>query len=282
MAFRWTDWSWEPGIVAPLALSLWLYVRGALRLRRRAPGADGIRRWRVWCFAVGWTITALALVSPLHEWSEQLFSAHMIQHELLMVLAAPLLVLGRPLVPMVWGVERPLRPWIGSVARVRAVRRTWRAMTTPFAAWLLFAAAVWIWHAPPLFQATLASEVVHAAQHASFFFTALLFWWALLDDRPGRPTGGAGVLYVFTTAAHTGALGALITFSRVAWYPTYGASTVRWGLTPLEDQQLAGLIMWIPGSLPLLAACLWLFARWIQASDASSSAVAAPAAARVG
>jgi len=137
-------------------------------------------------------------------------------------------------------------------------------VSLPVVAWILHAAAIWIWHAPPLFQATLHSETVHTAQHLSFLFTGLLFWWALLRGTENRRGRVAGVLYLFTTALHTNLLGALLTFSRRVWYPIYGASTAPWGLTPLEDQQLAGLIMWIPAGIAYLVAALALIARVLR------------------
>jgi len=129
---------------------------------------------------------------------------------------------------------------------------------------------------PRLFEMTLESSVVHALQHASFLLTALLFWWALLHGRHGRDAGpraagyGAAVFYLFTTAVHTSALGALLTFSPTLWYPAYGSSAATWGFTPLEDQQLAGLMMWIPGSVGYLIAALALLAAALRAAELRS------------
>ncbi|MDT7604479.1 MAG: putative rane protein, partial [Acidobacteriota bacterium] len=117
------------------------------------------------------------------------------------------------------------------------------------------------------FQATLRSEWVHTAQHLSFLVSALLFWWALVHGRQGLMGYGAGVLYMFTTMVHSGLLGALITFAGTVWYPAYGGLTASWGLTPLEDQQLGGLIMWIPAGLVYIVAGLALFAGWLRESE---------------
>ena len=108
---------------------------------------------------------------------------------------------------------------------------------------------LWTWHVPVLFQATLDSEFVHALQHASFLFSALLFWWAILHGRVRAVGFGVAVLYMFTTALHSGLLGALLTLAGTVWYPIYDSTTASWGLTPLQDQQLGGLIMWIPAGL---------------------------------
>lgn len=260
-------WEWAPGIVLSLALSALLYALGVCRLWRNAGAGHGVRSWQAACFASGWTVVALSLVSPLHELSEQLFSAHMVQHELLMAVGAPLLVLGRPLVPMLWALPLRLRIRIGGVAHVASVRQLCRSVTSPLAAWAIQAAVLWIWHALPLFQATLHNDGAHALQHACFLAASLLFWWALVHGGHGRLGHGAAVIYVFTTAIHTSALGALLTFSHRVWYPAYGPTAATWGLTALADQQLAGLIMWIPASLPYLGACLWLLASWINESE---------------
>jgi len=266
----WEGWDWAPAIVLPLAGSGILYARGVRELWREHAGR-GVERWEASSFAVGWVVAALALVSPLHALSEQLFLAHMLQHELLMAVAAPLLVLGQPLVPSLWGLPREGRHRVGAFMRHPMVHATSRSLGKPLGAFALHALAIWLWHAPALFQATLESDIVHALQHVSFLGTALLFWWSILHARvtPGaaRGTGfGLAVLLLFATTLHTGALGALLTFSRTLWYPAYGSAAASWGLTALEDQQLAGLLMWIPASVSYLVAALWLFARWLRES----------------
>jgi cytochrome c2 len=135
-------------------------------------------------------------------------------------------------------------------------------------AWALHAIALWIWHAPPLFQATLQSDLIHTLQHLSFLLSALLFWWAVLHNGRDRVGYGAATLYVFTTSIHSGALGALLTFSSTLWYPAYHVSPLAWGLTPVEDQQLGGLLMWIPAGLVYLFAGLALIAGWLRQTEA--------------
>jgi putative membrane protein len=267
----WTAWDWEPGIAVPLAIAAFLYARG-LRLLWDEHVGRGIRVWEASCFAAGWLIAVLALLSPLHALSEQLFVAHMVQHELLMAVAAPLLVVGRPLVPMLWALPSRARRRVGGITRRKAVRGVWRTVTQPLVAFLLHGAAIWIWHAPALYQATLTNDAVHAAQHLSFLGTALLFWWTIIHahapgGRARAVSFGAAVLLLFGTALHSGALGALLTFSRTLWYPAYGSAARAWGLTPFEDQQLAGLVMWIPATFAYLVAALFLFAAWLRASE---------------
>jgi putative membrane protein len=255
----WQAWSFDPGIVIPLALTAILYTRGARSSR-------GVSARQFACFWTGWMFLVVSLISPLHELGEALFSAHMAQHEILMLAAAPLLVLSRPLVPMLWGLPMKTRKGLGQWSKRAAVQGTWRFLTRPMTAWWIHAVALWLWHAPHLFQATLENEWIHSAQHLSFFGSALLFWWSLFYAH-GRASYGASFLYVFTTAIHTSILGALLTFARTVWYPGYELTTKAWGLTPLEDQQIGGLIMWVPAGVVYLLAGLALFALWLRESE---------------
>jgi putative membrane protein len=263
----WTAWSFEPWVVAPMAIAMWLYARGVRRLRRggepKAAALYARGSWRVRAFWWGMAGLAAALVSPIDALGGVLFSGHMLQHELLMLVAAPLLVAGRPRVPFLWGL--PGR-WAQAGAPLlrHAPRRLWAAITTPFAAWTLHGLALWIWHLPVLYEATLRSDLVHTLQHSSFFGSTVLFWWALLEHRSGRAAYGLGFLYVFTTAVHSSILGALLTFAPTVWYPTYAATTAAWGLTPLEDQQLGGLLMWVPAGVLYVISALFLFTAWMH------------------
>jgi putative membrane protein len=215
-------------------------------------------------FGAGWLLLVIGLISPLHRLGEVLFSAHMAQHELLMAAAAPLLVLGRPIVAFVWAVPPSWRRTAGSWSAARPVREVWSTLTRPLVAWTLHAIAIWLWHAPPLYQATIASDAIHTLQHLSFLGTGLLFWWSLFRGRQGRLGTPFAVVYLFTTAVHTSLLGALLTFSSRLWYPLYASSTSVWGLTPLEDQQLAGVIMWVPAGLAYVLATLAIAGSWLR------------------
>jgi putative membrane protein len=190
----------------------------------------------------------------------------MVQHEFLMIVAAPMLVLGRPLGVWVWSLPAGWRRRTGAATRNAAVSAAWDALTRPLNAWLLHFAALWMWHVPATFQAGLASNGVHALQHASFLFSALLFWWAVLGRQGGAHGRGGAIVYLFTTMMHTGALGAMFTMSETIWYPFYGSKAQAFGLSALEDQQLGGLIMWIPGGLAYVAAGLVLCGRWLARS----------------
>jgi putative membrane protein len=259
------DWAWDPGIALPLLTTAALYGVGAHQLWSRGR-RRGVRPWEVASFVSGCAVLVIALLSPLHEASEQLFAAHMIQHELLMVIAAPLLIVGKPGVVLLWGFPLRVRHIIGNLARSNSWRRLWQPLTRPFDAWLLHAAAIWCWHVPVLFQAALRNEAVHALQHLSFLGSALLFWWAIVHPRR-RAALGLSIVYLFTTAIHTAILGALMTFAHTPWYPEYASRAAAWGFSPLEDQQLAGLLMWVPASFVYLVAALVILWRWLRESE---------------
>jgi cytochrome c oxidase assembly factor CtaG len=257
-------WEFEPGVVIPLAVSAVWYGIGVVRMWRAAGIGRGVRRWEAACFAAGWLALVVGLVSPLHPWGSMLFSAHMVQHEVLMLVGAPLLVLGRPLVAFLKALPPAGARAAASWTRNPAWRAFWHWITNPFVAWVIHAVVLWVWHIPALFDATNGNDVIHALQHLSFVLSALLFWWAVMVGRH-RATGyGAAVLYVFTTAMHSGLLGALITLAPSVWYPSYLKTTGFWGLTPLEDQQLGGLVMWAPACLTYIVAGLALFAGWMR------------------
>ena len=269
-------WTFEPGVLIPIVGSSVLYSLGVYRLWRASQ--KSVRKSDIIYFALGWSALVLALVSPVHAWGSVLFSAHMTQHELLMLVAAPLLVLGRPIVPFLWALPRSWAITLARWSKVGLWEKTWRTISNPVVAWIIHAVVLWAWHAPVLFQATLENESIHALQHAGFLFSALLFWWAVIHGRQRALGFGLAVLYMFTTALHSGLLGALLTFANSVWYPGYAGRTAAWGLTPLEDQQIGGLIMWIPAGLVYIAAGLALFAGWLRESGARarSFAVAAP------
>lgn len=250
-------WTLDPWIVVPLALAALLFARGWLRLHARSGQGSASLRRRARRFAVGWAVLAAALVSPLHEAGERSFAAHMFEHELLMLVAAPLLVLAEPLAVMLWAFGPAGRRALA--AAVPLVAAPWRWLTGPVTATLMQAAALWLWHAPALFDRALASEGWHVAQHFSFLATALLFWTAMLRR---RTPAGIAALCLVATAIVSGALGALMAFATSPWYAGYASlGMAPFGLTPAEDQQLAGLLMWVPGGLVHAGAALVLMRR---------------------
>lgn len=256
-------WNADPWVIGGMLFSGFLYARGLTRLWDNAGVGAGVPTWRSLCFAGGMAALGVALLSPVDTMGSDLFSMHMVQHELLMLIAAPLLVLGQPLVVFLWAFRSNARKRIGQWTRMPAIRTTWNTLTMPFPAWMLHALILWGWHFPALFQAGLASDAVHTIQHLSFLVSALLFWAALIGTSAHLRAGSA-VMYILTTLIHTGMLGALLTFSTRIWYPIYEGRTEAWGLTVLEDQQLGGLIMWVPAGFVLLLAGMLVAAKLIM------------------
>jgi len=212
-------------------------------------------------FALGWGALAIALVSPIDEYADRSFALHMVQHELLMVVAAPLIVLGRPLEAFAWGSPRSVIAACASFARTRPARALWQMLTGSLSAWIVHAVALWTWHVPLFFKAALLSLPLHALQHTCFLVSALGFWWSTVGTREHAP-GGSSVASLFTTMLHTSALGALLTFAPTAWYTLADASA--FGLSPVEDQQLGGLVMWIPGGTAYMIAGLAIVRAWLR------------------
>jgi putative membrane protein len=260
-------WEFDLGVVIPLVISGIWYLVGICRLWSAAGVGRGIQGWQASCFLAGWMALVIALVSPLHQWGNALFSVHMVQHELLMLVCAPLLVVSQPIVAMFKAVPISWSRLLTGLSKQTWFAKSWHWLTHPLCAWLVHAAVLWLWHIPALFDATLKSDLIHALQHLSFLLSALLFWWAVLCREPWRASLGISVLYMFTTAIHSGFLGALITFATTAWYPGYFERTQSWRLTPLEDQQLGGLVMWVPACSIYIAVGLATFVVWLKRSE---------------
>lgn len=257
-------WNFAPWLLALLALSAVGYGAGLRRLWRNAGGARGVSAPQAACFALGWLTLVVALVSPVDAAGGHLFSMHMVQHELLMVLAAPLLVLGRPLATWTWALAPAQRRAVGRFFGSRGWSGAWGALTDPLGAFALHAIALWAWHLPAAFDAALAHEGWHIAQHVSFLGTALFFWWSVLGHDPrGRYGPGHSAASLFATMMHTGALGALLSLAPHPWYAPYVATTLALGLDPAQDQQLGGLVMWVPAGLVYVAAALWVLGRML-------------------
>ena len=265
------QWPWEPLTVALLLVSLAVYTRGVRALWRRAGQGAGIARWEAAAFVLGTLSLAAALLSPLTWLSSILFAAHMTQHEILMLVSAPLLVFGKPLLAFLWALAPPRRESLGRWSRGRRVRQAWHAMTGPLLVFLLHAAALWVWHVPLLYEAALESGLVHAVQHLLFVGTAALFWWGMVHGRYGRIGYGVAVLYVFLTALHSSILGALMAIAPGVWYSSHAQAARAWGFDALLDQQLAGLLMWIPSGVVFIVFGLALLAAWLGESERRAS-----------
>lgn len=254
-------WTLDPWLVVPLALLLLVYLVGAARLAHRS----SVRRGRL-LFLSGWAVLTLALLSPLHEGGELSFTLHMIEHELIMLVATLLLAASSAGGTLAWGLPRPLRHALGGTW-TRPLVQLWKGLTEPVTATLLQAVAMWAWHVPALFDRALQFSGWHIAQHLSFIATSLIFWWAMLHPRGGRAGYGMSAACLFVTSLVGGALGALMAFAQSPWYAPYAAMGMSGiGLDPVADQQLAGLLMWIPGGLVHAAAALVLLYRWLKPS----------------
>jgi putative membrane protein len=209
------------------------------------------------CIA-GLAVIAVAQLSPVETASHQWFAAHMIQHLLLMLIAAPLVVLGRANLLLLGALPPEWRP-----AVLRFGRRL-RGLRHPVVTWLLFAAALWGWHLPGPYQAALRSSWLHLAEHVSFFGTAVLWWASVLGRR--RLAHAPAMAFVFTTMLHASWFAALLTFSPRVLYPFYAVQRFA-GVTPLQDQQLAGVLMWVPPGILYVSVIVVLFFQWFAAID---------------
>ena len=255
----WNAWNWNPLVGGFLALVGWRYMDGVWRLWRRAGAGRGVHQWQVAAFWSSVIVLFIALISPIDIWSTTSLSMHMIQHLLLMVLAPSLMVLGLPpiarisMLPMPWR-----RDFVHWWHRQHFLKQAWKWLTAPFTTWGLYALVLWIWHLPSLYEAAVVNPIVHMIEHSSFFGTALLFWWAIAQHRV------LGIFLVFTTAIHSSILGALMTFSDQVWYPLYGS---------FQDQQLAGLIMWMSGGSVFLVAGLLLLWQWLYEMEKNDAKI---------
>ena len=225
------------GLGALVLFVFWLgYSTGAFRVR------PALTRWLL--FQGATLIAVVSVLGPLDELAETSAAAHMTQHMLMMVVIAPL-----------WVLAQPLPQW--AAVGGRPVIRLWtpllRVVRDPLPAAALHAAVIWVWHAPKLYVLALENPWWHLIEHACFLLTASLFWWSVLRSSPG--TAPRTLLALLFTLMHTGFLGALLTFANV---PLYGEAR------SLQSQQLAGLIMWVLGGLPYLAAAFWCGHRWFR------------------
>ena len=255
-------WTFDPWIVAPLAIMAIAYGMGSVKFLRRAAHGNGAFALRLGFFISGWATLAAALTSPLHWLGEHLFTFHMIEHEVIMAVSAPLLALSRPVSAFVWALPRRGRHVAGAAMNSAVMRRIWDWSTRGLNATLLHGVAIWAWHLPWLFDASITDISLHRLQHLSFLITALLFWWSIF----WRCSRGVAAWHLFVTMLHTSALGALMALAPRVLYVAQTADAEAWGLTPLEDQQLAGMLMWVPAGTVYAGAALIMLALWVKSS----------------
>lgn len=253
-------WSADP-LLLPIALVVFFYLRGWRRCRARY-GGPWLSPWRALCFLSGSALLALGLASPLDALAGVSFSAHMLQHMLIMLISAPLLHLGAPFLPCFRGFPRVLRRYVFiPLARFVPLRALLRLLTQPLPAWILFEASLICWHFPGLYNLALRQNWVHDLQHFSFAFGAFFFWWNLIAPPPFRTRMHPllGCILLALSSVVNSALSAVIVFAERPLY-AYAeiAGTLPWSV--LTDQQLGGSLMWTMGTMLHLAAILTLFA----------------------
>lgn len=266
----WTAWSFDPPVIAGLVVLSALYARGVARMWKRAGVGRGVSIGQASCFAGGVFATAIALMSPIDRLGETLFAVHMLQHLVLMLVAAPLFAASAPILPTLLALGRHVQSFARRIERSRPGIMIGRTLKNPAVVFVLATIALWAWHLPGPYRTALENPWVHALEHASFVGTSMLFWWIVLTPA-GRKVidEGAAIFFVFVSGMPAAALGALLTFATVRLYPIHRAGVTLWGTTLLHDQQMAGLIMWIPAGVVYLGTAAILFLRWISASDAN-------------
>lgn len=256
----WRAWNGDPFVFVTLCLLGVLYALG------RRKGVDTPARG--FAFWGAFAALFLALISPIDAMSHTLVSAHMVQHVLLILVAAPLLAISAPGGALLRGTP----PAVVHTTRLvrKAVRLTptrLQRLRSPMARWLLYVVTLWVWHASVVYGAAIENEPVHLLEHAMFLGTAFLVWSAILGPPRVRVSRGLGMLAVFTLGLQSIFLSVLLTFSKEPWYVEYLSPPPAWGLDPLTDQQLAGVLMWVPAGFVHTGIVLWLFVRWIRESD---------------
>jgi len=263
-------WAFDPVVVVALLVAAWAFVYGVRRLWIRGRGR-GVGPAQVAAFFFGLVVLATALVSPVAALGHTLFAAHMVQHLILVLVAAPLLSFGAPFLPCSLALPRTWRRDLHALGRTSGAAAAWAVLTGPLLVWILHVGALWVWHLPMLYEAALRNPLLHVIEHLSFFITALLFWALIIPFGRRRMPYPARLGYVFVTALQSGGLGAILTFASVPLYSVHAAGARAWGLSALQDQQLAGVIMWIPAGVVYLASMSLLFIRWMRSMDASAA-----------
>jgi len=242
------------------------YAIGYRRLSSRSAHPAALRRPAA-LFVAGYVALVVALLSPLHTWGEVLFSLHMVQHLLLLLVAAPLLLASGSMPVMLWALPRQERSGVGALlSESSPTGKLLRFGATPWVAWLLFVLGQWLWHQPAAYELALAYPLVHYAQHLYFFVSAVLFWWPVIGAPPipSPLSYPARMLYVFLGWIPNSLLGAGITFDNGILYPHYAASAASVGVNPVSDQLWAGLLMWIPGDLVFASVLGFILAAFLR------------------
>ena len=262
----WNSWNADPQLLLPLALAAICYARGLSRWPERSRGHPW---WRTTTFYLGLLLLVLTLESPLDAAAEHHLTFHMIQHELLVLIAPPLILIGAPTTPLLRGLPRVLRlSVVRPLARCNAVRIGWRSFTHPVFAWGFFTGTLWLWHlAPGWYEAALTDRWIHELQHFSFATAALLVWWNLIDPAPLSARLGylPRILFLIAISIPKHLLGAFLTFASEPFYKTYEGRQLL-DMSLATDQQIAGLLMWAPSQILMLGVIAIIFAVWYDKS----------------
>jgi putative membrane protein len=258
------SWGWRFEIFLSLGLAAGLHLAGSWRLRRRR-GKNVVSVWRSAAYLSGLFTVAVALMSPIDTLAGQFFTMHMIQHLLLVMIAPPLLWIADPMPVAMWGLPVALRREVGSWLKPgAAVRRFLRSLTTPGLTWIYFVVTLVGWHDSTAYGAALANDLVHDLEHITFFGTAMLFWWHLIGAAPHihKPLSrGMRVAYALSVVPPNMLTGVAISFASKPIYAHYTRVARPGSMTILQDQMLAGVIMWIPGSMMYIIAALVFLAQ---------------------
>ena len=272
-------WGGSAAAPAGMAVAAVVYVRGWRRYRRRLPERFAARQ--LTAFLAGLACLCIAIASPLDEAADAKLSAHMVQHILLLTVAPALLLLGDPLLPLLRGLPDSLRrSLVAPLLRWRSLRDAAHALAHPLAALFLSSVIFWSWHLPALYQLALRVPAIHVVEHVSFFAGGLLFWYPVVQPWPSRPEwpSGAMIPYLLAADVQNTVLAALLTFSDRVLYPFYEFHSRAAEAAALDDQVLAGVIMWVPMSLAYLVPAALLTIRLLSPAKSPSgrTAVALP------
>lgn len=262
-----TAWDFDPFVILGIAAAGWVYWMGVQRVNRLFPGSPFPKRHITWFF-VGLAAIAVALLSPIGGYDRTLFTAHMIQHMLLIFVAAPLLLEGRPVTLLLRAATPKLRketliPLLHS--------RVVRVVTFPLVAWVFFAVTMWVSHFSPLFNHALEHVWSHRFEHAWYMLAGLLFWWPIVGDvGPWRMSHPFKAVYLFVAMPQNAFVGNAIYSTVTIMYSHYETIGRTWGPSTLGDQQLAGVLMWVVGDLFFLGALCFVAYGWMKHEERST------------
>ena len=279
----WTAWNTNPLPTILLLLAGYVYLNGLNNPRRpyrsqeaaRSPWRPShpVNNWQKASFFFGLFLMFIALQSPLDPLSDHLLSFHQLQHFVLRMLAPMFVLLGAPLTPMLrglppWALQRIVRP----AARNYYVRRVYRLLTNPIFTIGLFLGSLYLWQFPGAFNLALRSDAIHAIMHLTMSGSGFLFWWVIIDPKPHRSRlhYGLRVLYLGLIVLPNTVLGAAITFSGDLLYTGYAEVTQPFGISLATDQQLGGLMLWVPGDMMSIVAAGIVMIMWYQREEAEN------------